>query len=163
MSVLVIRHGLSQANNRDNVGNLAFAAETAPLMDQGLEQARKVGEALCKQWGLTPAETPVATSELLRTHQTAEAAGFTITKPYPQLDEVKHGMNLFELRTMLDYGQLPGVALQAAYETLQERPTETVWFTHGLRIAGLCALLGVYQDERLIPRFCEIRELPIEL
>lgn len=153
MSILVIRHGLSEANNRDNIGSLAFAAEDAPLMEQGHNQAIQLRDVLLGTYHTVPEVTPAATSELLRTKQTAKDAGFCITQAYAQLDEVKHGMDLGELRTMLDYGQLPRIALEAAAQTLQERPAEAVWFTHGLRIAGLCALLGVYQDQRLIPPF----------
>lgn len=161
MSILVIRHGLSEANDRNRVGGLAFDAEQASLMPDGLDKARQLQITLESSYGIDPSSVPAATSKLLRAHQTAQEAGFTTTNQYSQLDEVKHGMNLAELRTMLDYGQLPQIALQEAQATLEDRPNELVWFTHGLRIAGLCALLGVYQDERLIPRFCEIRELPI--
>ena len=152
---------MSTANNRYRVGSQAFAAEDAPLLEQGHYQALQLENTLSDDYGIDLANTPAATSELLRTQQTAQYAGFYVTRQYPQLDEVKHGMVLKEFRTLLDYGQLPRIALQAAYETLEDRPTEAVWFTHGIRIAGLCALLGVYQDRRLIPKFCEIRELPI--
>ena len=36
MSIIVIRLALSEANNRNNVGTMAFGAKTAPLMKEGL-------------------------------------------------------------------------------------------------------------------------------
>ena len=163
MSILVGRHGLSGANNRNNIGTLAFASEQAPLMDDGRVQARNMGEQFEVKFGVDPASTPVATSELTRTRQTAEEAGFVAITAYSCLDEIRHDMDLRELRAMLDRGELPPVAIVMAEETLANPPKENVWISHGLRIAGLCAVLGVHQDERLIPRFCEIRELPIDL
>jgi hypothetical protein len=162
MPVLVIRHGLSQANNRENIGSPAFGHRDAELMDLGREQARNIPVDLLRHFGIVDTDCFVATSTLLRTIQTATEAGFAKQHQYSQLDEVEHkGLEGTELRAMLRDNQLPPVALTAAAVTLEKPPTEKVWFTHGLRIAGLCALLGVHRDERLIPRFCEIRELPI--
>ena len=162
MSVLVVRHGLSQANNRENIGTLAFAAEQAPLMHQGHEQARAMGQLIIAHYGITPSTTDVATSTLLRTQQTATSAGFLHVTPYTALDEIHHHLPLNDLRAMLDAGKLPAVAITEAEETLTHPPAEAVWITHGLRIAALCAVLGVHQQTRLIPRFCEVRELPID-
>ena len=162
MPVIVVRHGLSEANNRNNVGNLAFASETAPLMELGRQQARALRPMLNDEYSINPSATPAATSELLRTQQTAQEAGFLTLKAYSCLDEVKHGMELTSLRAILDEGMLPSIALQSAEAVLNNPPPEeSIWFTHGLLIAGLCAALGVHQDRRLIPRFCEARELPI--
>jgi broad specificity phosphatase PhoE len=162
MSVLVGRHGLSEANNYNNVGTLAFASEEAPLMKLGHEQARAMGEILISRYGIIPPYTPVASSVLRRTQQTAHSAGFVDIRTYTQLDEVNHGIDLGELRVTLDRGELPHVAIEAAETTLANPPGEDIWISHGLRIAGLCAVLGVYQNERLIPRFCELRKLPIK-
>ena len=161
MPILAIRHGLSHANNRDNIGTLAFASEQARLMCDGYHQARAMGKLLIDTYDIDVAHTPVAASRLLRTQQTAVAAGFLELYCYPQLDEVKHGMDLLELRTTLDSGKLPPAAIAAAEQTLANPPRQDIWITHGLRIAALCAVLGVHQNERLIPRFCEVRELPI--
>ncbi len=161
MSILAVRHGLSQANNHHNIGTLAFASEQAPLMPAGHEQARAMGQLLMDHYGIDSQLTPVAVSRLARTQQTASSAGFLDIMTYGQLDEVKHGMELAELRAMLDAGKLPEIALREAEATLKNPPQQDIWITHGLRIAALCTVLNTYQNERLIPRFCEIRELPI--
>ena len=162
MPVLVIRHGLSEANNRNNVGTLAFASKEAPLMSEGREQARCLREVLRAEHAITTIEANVATSELLRTQQTAEEAGFRDISIYPVLNEVAHGIVLPGLRDMLDQKLLPPVALEAAQAILENPPAESIWITHGLVIASLCHVLGVSTGERFIPRFCEVRELPID-
>lgn len=161
MSILLVRHGLSEANNRDNIGTLAFAAEAAPLMEVGRQQASEAGKILRIQYGVNLNETAVATSELLRTKETAQHIGFTVMNAYSLLDEVRHDVALPKLRTMLDEGVLPDSVLRAAEDTLSNPPEESIWVSHGLRIAGICALLGTYREERLIPRFCEIREIEL--
>jgi hypothetical protein len=162
MSILVIRHGLSQANNRENIGTPAFGHRDAALMDAGREQARAIPAELSARYGIAPDGMAVATSTLYRTKETAREAGFAETTEYAVLDEIEQdAITRPELRRMLDAGRLPQVALDAAELTLASPPPERIWFSHGLRIAGLCAILGVYQGERPIPRFCEIRELPL--
>jgi len=162
MPILVIRHGLSEANNRDNVGTLAFAAKDAPLMDKGKEQARERAARLPSDYDINPQTTAVAVSDLLRTRETAEVMRFQSITPYESLNEVGHGMEGAALRAMLDAGQLPPAALHAAEAILRQPPSQGVWITHGLVIAGLSHVLGINHGfERLIPRFCEVRELPI--
>ncbi len=85
---------------------------------------------------------------------------------YPQLNEVVHGYELTYLGQTLDAGQLPPAALATAEFLLANRPPEGIWITHGLVIAGLYEVLGLAPKRRLsrkelIPRFCEIRVLPI--
>ena len=54
------------------------------------------------------------------------------------------------------------IALKAAELILESPPEERVWVTHGLVIASLCEVLGIAnQFEHFVPKFCEIRELPI--
>jgi hypothetical protein len=161
MTRLVIRHGLSEANNRNNVGTLAFASREAPLMEQGVEQAKHLRQYLFDSRGITTSDTRVATSTLERTQQTAREAGFTEIATYKALDEVEHGLELTELRAMLGRKELPDAALKAAELILGNPPTEGVWVSHGLVIAGLCQVIGANEDMRFIPRFCEIREIPI--
>lgn len=158
MPILVIRHGLSEANNRES---LAFGSSTASLMDKGREQARQLGHLLSTKYALSTAATAVATSRLQRTQETAREAGFLNLSTYSVLDEVEHGMELTILREALDKKQLPAAAVEVAQAVLEDPPRESVWITHGLVIAGLCQVLGVCQDARFIPRFCEIRELPV--
>jgi phosphohistidine phosphatase SixA len=161
MSVLIIRHGLSEANNRNNLGTLAFASGEAPLMEHGREQARLLGKALAETFGIVPADKQVATSEMTRTQETALEAGFQHLSTYAILNEVSHGMELADLRAALDKKQLPAIAIEAAEAILETPPNEDIWFSHGLVIASLCQVLGVAQSERFIPKFCEIRELPL--
>jgi broad specificity phosphatase PhoE len=164
MSVLVIRHGLSAANDRNNIGTLAFGAKDAPLMELGREQARRRAATLPADYGIIPQTTSVAVSELARTQETAGVMGFQSAHmtPYASLNEVSHGMEGAALRALLNRGALPPAALQAAEIILHQPPAEAVWVTHGLVIAGLSQTLGVsHQFERLIPRFCEVRELDI--
>lgn len=161
MSVLVIRHGLSEANNRENIGTLAFAGIDSPLMRQGQSQAEDLGYRLSVNYGIQQAEVYVATSELRRTQETAEIAGFRQITPYAILNEVQHGFELPVLKEMIKNRILPPAAATAAELVLVAPPEQAIWITHGLVIAGLCAALGVYQNKTFVPKFCEIRELPI--
>jgi hypothetical protein len=159
MPVLVIRHALSEANNRDNIGTPAFANPAAPLMDTGKQQAIQLGSELMDRYGIDFSE-PIAVSEFRRTSETATLAGFYALNSYALLNEVAHGLDLAELRQSLDDGQLPPAALSQAETILAHPPEERIWVTHALVIAGLCAVMGLHQDKRLIPRFCEVRSLP---
>jgi len=160
MSKFLIRHGLSQANNR---GSLAFASDAAPLMDEGRNQARLAADVLRSRHDIVDFTQTVAVSGMRRTHETAESMGFMNLHEYPGLSEVNHGVDLAELRKMLDQDKLPDAALRAAERIMNDPPTEEIWVTHGLVIAGLCKHLGVEDRAmRLVPKFCEIRRLPIQ-
>lgn len=164
MPKLVIRHAISEANNRDNIGTMAFGAKDAPLMEElALPQMRKCAHELRTKYKLNPAHVEAATSELLRTQQTAEGIGFKIRKPpYALLNEVEHGIEGSVLKQMLKDKQLPSAALAAARAILADPPSEKVLVTHGLVIAGLCHILEIQHEfEYFIPKFCEIRVLPI--
>jgi len=162
MSIIVIRHALSEANNRDNVGTMAFGAKDAPLMERGKQQAQERAGTLLSEHGVNAAATAAAVSRLRRTQETAMYLGFTRQKQYSLLDEVVHGMKGPDLRSLLDSGRLPSSALVAAEAILNHAPRERVWVTHGLVIAGLCQVLNVGANyERLIPRFCEVRRLSL--
>lgn len=155
--ILVIRHGLSAANDRNNP---AFGSPDAELLPKGLAQAAGLG-ALMVANGVDACEA-VAVSELRRTQQTAHIAGFTNQTVYEQLNEADHKVGeMSDLRRMLDNGQLPRAALFHARSLLENPPPEDIWFTHGLVIAGLCHVLDVYQDRRLIPKFCEVRNINV--
>ncbi|MCA9349949.1 histidine phosphatase family protein [Candidatus Saccharibacteria bacterium] len=163
MDRLLIRHALSEANNRANYGRLAFANKEALLMPKGILQAQQLGSVLRQEYAVSP-EEKVATSTLARTQQTAQEAGLLNYTPYPLLDEVDHGTELPELRLMLDQNQIPETAIEAAERLLKCPPEERIWFTHGLVIAGLSQTLGFdYSEhsERLVPKFCEIRTMSI--
>jgi hypothetical protein len=156
--IYVIRHGFSTANNRDNIGTMAFGAKNASLEDEGIDQAERGAEKLHNEYAIKPKVIPVAVSQLLRTRETAQVMGFRQIKPYALLNEVEHEMNGRALRILLDGGGLPNAAIHAAKSLIDNPPSEKVWVTHGLIIAGLSRILGADQSfERLIPRFCEIR------
>lgn len=104
---------------------------------------------------------PVAVSELKRSPRTAQVVGFHNLVTYPELNEVEHGMDLLDLRTSLDNGIIPDAAKIQAEIILNKPPEEDIWITHGLVIGGLCWHLGLYQTERVVPKLCEIRVLPI--
>jgi hypothetical protein len=159
MSVLAIRHGLSLANDRNS---LAFAAGEAPLMEEGKQQARHLGSVLGEVHGIKVAEAPVAVSELRRSQETAHEAGFKTLVVKSSLNELMHDMDRTGFRNMIAAGRLPSIATEGAQALLEDPPDEQIWITHGLVIAGLCQILGVARNERLIPRFCEIRTLPLE-
>lgn len=163
MKITVIRHSLSEANNRDNKGTPAFGAPAAPLMPEGQEMARKLGDELRTGYGIDPACTIVAVSQLRRTRETAAYAGFGEIATYPVLNEVdKDDIDYPTMKEGLLRGEVPQVVLDQAQQVLDRPPAERVWVTHGLVIVGLTRLLGV-QDRyaRLLPRFCEIRLLEI--
>lgn len=165
MSIYVVRHGLSQANNRDNFSTPAFGNKSAPLMPEGRMAAAKLKPIFKYTYSIDPttATIPVATSELARTQETALCAGFAVLNTYAILNEVERGLTLEDKLAVRERGLVPPEALAAAEELLNNQPEENIWFTHGLLIAGLCKHLNIYQDPRyrIIPHFCEIRQLPL--
>jgi phosphohistidine phosphatase SixA len=163
-TIYVVRHAISEANNRENIGTLAFGSPDAPLMDPlGKDQARQVGRDFIEQHGIHPGRFgTVAVSTMRRTDQTAELAGFSRRKSYRQLDEVAHGLPGDVLKEMLKRKEVPGIALKVARELLYNAPPEQVWFTHGLIIAGLTQALGQRRRfDHPRPAFGEIREFTI--
>lgn len=158
MKIIVARHGLSESNNHNNLQTLAFANPNAPLMDLGKKQAKELGIKLVKSNNFD-LNCAVAVSELKRTQQTAYYAGFKYLHKYTLLNEVLHGLPLLELRKLIDGKELPQESLDQANSLLEDPPQEQIWISHGLVIAGLCKVLGIHQDKRLIPKFCETREL----
>lgn len=159
---LVVRHSLSEANNRDNYGKPAFGHADAPLMPEGRIIAQGMGIELESAYGIIPVTTAVAVSRMLRSQETATEAGFIDLNKYTALNEVDTRLPHPELRDAIDNRQHTAVALNRAELILRNPPKEKVWVTHGLVIAGLCEVLGLAsQFENFIPKFCEIRELPI--
>lgn len=163
MRILAIRHQISEANNRENYGTPAFGNPDAPLMPQGREAAPEIGERLEREYGFVIADQVVATSMMRRTQETAIAAGFRWLHVYPELNEEKGGLPDNEIREALTARTPPEATVQAAHALIENPPQEPIWFAHGLLIATLCQELEVHQDQRFVPRFGEIRELPIDL
>jgi broad specificity phosphatase PhoE len=159
---LVIRHSLSEANNRNNYGTPAFGHPDAPLMPAGREIAQEMGTKLQEDYKLDPESTPVAVSEMLRAQETAREAGFVIATRYLILNEVDTLLPYGDLREMIQNKHHTDIAIEAAEHILENPPEQQVWVTHGLVIAALCKVLGVENDfENFVPKFCEIRELSI--
>ena len=159
MSIYVARHGLSGANDGRNP---AFGSPDAHLLPECVLHARGLGETLHTDFGINLTTDAVATSTFIRTKETAKEAGFIICNEYAVLDEVKHGLTVEEFHRMKETRILPLHVMNAAEQTLENPPEEKIWISHGLRVAAICQILGVYQDEeRLFQRFCEVRILPI--
>jgi broad specificity phosphatase PhoE len=161
MNKLVVRHGLSQANNRANYGTPAFGSPDASLMDEGIVQATNAGVILRENYLIDPSTTTVAVSKMRRTWETANFAGFHTLRPYESLNEAMRGLTLEQIQHIKDTREFPLPALQAAEEVLNNPPEEDIWFTHGLVIASMCKILDVHQEKSAVPTFCEIRELPL--
>jgi broad specificity phosphatase PhoE len=161
MSILIIRHGLSEANNRENYGTPAFGNPEAPLMPSGRGQASALGELLVTDFGIELATQPVAVSMMRRTQETAIVAGFRKLHLYPELNEEKGNMSDAETKTALQTRRPSDATLAAARLLIEHPPLEKIWITHALLIATICQELGVYQAERFTPKFCEVRELPL--
>jgi broad specificity phosphatase PhoE len=164
MTRLVIRHGLSEANNRENYGTPAFGNPNATLMDEGIVHATNTGNRLrLPLYSIDSSNTIVAVSKMRRTWETANFAGFHTLRPYELLNEISHGLTLDDKANIKKTGIIPEIALEAARDILKNPPEEEIWFTHGLVIASICKVRNIYQDPKysLIPAFGEIRELPL--
>lgn len=159
-TVYLVRHGLSQANNRESA---AFGANDAELMPAGIEHAKVAGQLLIGRYALLQVNQ-VATSTMRRAQQTAEVAGFASFTAYPELDEVPVLIDghATERRERWHKGEFEPHILDHARNTLQYAPSEQIWFTRGLVIAGICKELGQYKDTHPIPRFGEVREIALD-
>lgn len=158
MSVLLVRHELSFANDKNSA---AFGQAHATLLPEGAERAPGIGVTLTEHYGIDPATEAAAASMMYRSEQTAELSGFITIRNYAVLNEVDVPKTP-ELRAALDRKEVIPEAREAAEAVLADPPAEKVWFTHGYLMAALCELTGVDTSGlRFIPRFGEIRELPI--
>jgi len=150
MEYILIRHGKTDANR---LTRAAFGKQGAPLNELGRKQASQLHDQLLKL--NVKRNDPVAVSELLRTHETAQAAGLQNLVINKLLNEVQtpdpHKTNELVLR-----GELPPEALTAAKKLLRNPPKEKVWFTHGLVIAAVLVELGQMVPGKLVPDFCEV-------
>ncbi len=158
MEILAVRHGLSEANNKDS---LAFGSTEAPLMELGKDQAKNLGENLNEVHAIDCSTQEVAVSKLWRTWETAFYAGFTEIHTNPLLNEATLDLTPKELHYALENKQIPWTAIRSAEAILDTPPQQGIWITHGLVIAGLCEVLGVEKDKRFIPKFCEIRKITL--
>ncbi len=162
MTKLACRHGVSKANDKNSP---AYGDPDAGLLELGWHQAASAGDTYRTIHGIDFTTTPVATSLFRRTQETAIGAGALHLVSYDILNEATEGLavaELLEIRGYLDRGQSPPCAIAKAIQILNNPPSESIWFTHGLVMIGLCEVLGIADPTwRHTPNFGEIRELPI--
>lgn len=156
MKYLIIRHAKTDANR---LTRAVFGKSGAPINDEGRQQAEKLHNELIIR-NINLATELVVVSELLRTQQTAELAGFKNITVNPLLNEVntadpKHTLEL------VAQGKLPEEAIVAATALLANPPKQKIWVTHGLVIAGLLEITNSANPENLIPKHCEIIEIDV--
>lgn len=158
MSKLVARHGLSYANM---YGTPAYGSPDASLSSQGIEQAEDLGLLFQSEFGINVAEEAVAVSAMKRSQETATNAGFVDLTIYSELDEVKGSLTGEEIRAAIGNKMPPEATRLAARRIIENPPEQRVWVSHGLLISAICFELGIYEENRFIPKFCEVRELPL--
>ena len=154
MKYLLIRHAKTDANR---LTRAVFGKLGAPINDEGKQQAEKLHDELIKR-NIDSATEPVVVSELLRTQQTAELAGFKNITVNPLLNEVNTADPKQTLE-LVAQGELPEEAIVAAHAILANPPKQKIWVTHGLVIAAIRQVLNVSGTEDLVPKHCEIVEI----
>ncbi|MCB9823297.1 histidine phosphatase family protein [Candidatus Nomurabacteria bacterium] len=155
--VLIIRHAKSVGGRHDKH---LYPKEGAPLSDQGLKDVSKIRDYLI-ELGVDIESEPVAVSELIRTRQTAEVAGFKTIKSYSVLNEVNTGLSPEELERMLQIKLVPKEAIDRAKKLLENPPLENIWVTHGLLVAGLAELLRIPKEQLYIPDMASVTEITL--
>ena len=156
MKRYVIRHGHTGVK-RAKRGE--FGVEGPPLSELGRQQAAALKQKLT-ELGIDPNTEPVAVSELIRTHQTADLAGFKNLIVKPVLNEVQTGLPHEEFIKLFMAEKVAPAVLRRAQQVLDNPPAERVWVMHGLLIIGLRELLGV-KAQPFDPEFCSILQLNI--
>ena len=159
MRKLLIRHELSEANNRDNWGTEAFGHADASLMPLGAERAPRIGYILETQHGIDLSYAQVAVSAMRRTQETARYAGLQHAVVYPELNELS--LTFDEIIEGKQRSTPPTRAIEQIQPLLDNPPHENIWFTHGFVIATICHVRGLAYD-RFIPRFGEIRTIEFD-
>jgi broad specificity phosphatase PhoE len=155
MKRLIIRHALTDGNRLERH---LLGKEGAPINAEGKRQVRELKKELAKR--KIDLDQPVAVSELLRTVQTAEGAGFTQLRKEPLLNEINTRDPARTQANVLQ-GILPPEAVQAAQKIVASPPQEKVWVTHGLVIAALLVELGLSEKNNFVPKLCSITEVDI--
>ena len=155
-TVLLIRHAESTGNRYDRH---LFGSEGAPLSGLGQSQARELGQKL-EEHGIDMYQR-VATSELIRTQQTAQLAGFENRIVYSSLNEIRHGLDRETIENLIKQKKVTPAALNAARKILHNPPTEYLWFTHGMLIAAIGELLEIAKNELFIPDFASITKITL--
>lgn len=155
MTYYLIRHGKTDASDFDRA---KYGAQGAPLNDIGILQAERLRNDLAKH-GIIPADTEVASSELLRAVQTAQQAGFVHINTNALLNEINTGDIQTTIKLLLE-GKVPNLALERAEAILNNPPKAKVWVTHGLVIAAVRYVLGMTEGA-LEPENCGIVKINI--
>lgn len=156
MKYLAIRHGKTDANR---LNRAAFGAKGAPLNDLGINQAILLHDKLMS-FGIDPASHNVAVSELARTCQTAEVAGFKHIVVNEILNEINTPNPSLTLQ-LVAKNEVPKQAIEAAKAIIMNPPKQQIWVTHGLVIIALQYVLGIASKDNFEPEYCEIREIEI--
>jgi bisphosphoglycerate-dependent phosphoglycerate mutase len=156
MKYLLIRHAQTEAFR---LNRIVYGREGAPIIQEGIEQSKLLAEEL-KSLGINVNDEPVCVSELIRTRQTAEVAGFKNIHINPILNEVNTDNPELTLE-LVAKSKLPEKAIGAAKAIIANPPAEKIWVTHGLVIAALLFELGVSDPNKFVPDFCEIREIEL--
>ena len=156
MKYLLIRHGKTDANR---LTRAAYGKKGAPINAQGIERATELKNKLLGR-GIDLTKVVAATSELLRTQQTAEAAGITKYVTYRLLNEVKTSDPQIT-NDLIKRRVLPKEAVAAARKLLKNPPKEKIWVTHGLLIAAILSELHITGQADFVPDFCSIIEIEI--
>lgn len=156
MKYLLIRHGKTDANR---LARAAFGRAGAPLNDEGRQQALKLTKEL-EARSIDLSTQPAAVSELLRTEETARAAGLQRIVVNPLLNEVNTS-NPQNTLDLVAQGKLPEEAIKAAKAIISNPPKQKIWVTHGLLIAAIQFVAGTTDPDSLIPDNCEVREVEL--
>lgn len=156
MKYLLVRHAQTDANR---LTRASFGKRGAPLNKIGVESAKLLYDKL-KKLGIDPSHEPVAVSELIRTRQTAEYAGFKQIVAYKLINEVG-STNPYKTQELISKGVIPDEAIESAKNILLNPPNERVWVTHGLIIAAIMNELAVSNPDKLIVDFCEITQISL--
>ena len=102
----------------------------------------------------------MAVSDLSRTKQTAQYAGFKCIVVNPLLNEINTN-NPQKTLELVAQNKVPKQATIMARKIINNPPKEKVWVTHGLVIAAIQVELGLLDFAKFIPDYCEIRSIDI--
>lgn len=155
-TIYLIRHAESTGTRYNRH---LFPRGGAPLSNLGETQASSLHQII-KDLHIDFDQT-VATSELIRTQQTAKLAGFKNLHIYPELNEIEHGLEKDEIEALISKKQLTPASLLAATKLLSNPPKETIWFTHGMLIASIAEKLGISKEQLFIPDMGTITKITL--
>ncbi len=158
-TILLIRHAKAMGGRHDRH---LFPKEGAELSEEG-EKASLLLKDTLRLLGIDVATEPVAVSELIRTKQTAQIAGFKNINEYKVLNEVDTGLSPEEIDEVLVMKGVPSIASNAAKQLLKYPPKEKIWVTHGMLIAALANELGIPTSTLYIPEMASVTEIEIPI